>query len=1077
MKVLKKYHKTIKRENCQIKIISTKNNEKEFNFEDFKKNKKFVLSLLKSSIAKLRINKSLNKKQIEEILEIKITDDEARDFEKYQKIKRNKNKEKIEDVSAEEFKKITNKFHKKFDSLKVSIAGNKDSIAGNRYFLTTEVEEKGEEEKKEKKPEITKKQKLYQKINENFPNKKDLKNNLKIAKFIEILKTKESEINEILKSQKPSKQKLKDIFKNSYRAHFKENLKTEIKPENKNLINFYLSLLQEAIDKILEKQKADFLQKKPEEYLINLIYFRLENKINNYKTQSGRLKQINHQHSSENSAKEIKQHSSENSAKEKAKTAFNAKLLNANAFANRLLVNLFDFEGETIPKKNSEDKEEKGKDLIGNGSSIPNGLNQIWRNIVFDEEKTKEKLKLHFDEELVNQLNEELVNQLNNEQNLKNFIIFWKTRAQLIRNAISHFKPWEALDFNDEKLKEKNDTNSPDFTNQKNLIAEKITRDCNLFYQSFIEDLKALKVENYYTTEELKKVLEKINLEKSKDNSKLSYLKPSFKKLIKRFENLAKNNSENNEEKKEIFNQIFNKENEEKSKLNYKILQIFYNFCLDENSIKTSDFKEIAKEIIENNKKNQGKKEGVYQNLPEFNDEEIEEYVAKIQKWQSDCENLKIEKNKKEKKKEEDKKLNPVERFLQDVFLEIFLKKINKFYNLQKILSKNQTTENSEESWQNFKLESKNFEPKNKDKAISFYCFLHFLNNDLASNLAQAITNYAQSNQENKENYQDFVSLTNLYLKINEAEIQNFASLEDVKKIKEIFSEIEESQKQDEETKITIERNIRHLIKYSNFNRIKKCFNEKLKFTKKDEKELEEIGIENLQKNRENIHQNWVKTKKVKTNEYQNLINKIDLYNHLIHKKTGFYLFKAHQIMTEIHSRAVKYCYYFERDMIRQSYDFLSEDDKNGKTKSILRNLADNSLNQTRGKIYHFYHFSDKDFSIVDKSFTEVKKELSSLVQIRNNIAHFNHFSNENFSIIELINKLRKLTKYDLKLQNSITASFSKIFEKHGFKVKFLAENKEISSVKIESEKINHLNKKIAQEKWHKNFIEMIKIL
>jgi len=259
-------------------------------------------------------------------------------------------------------------------------------------------------------------------------------------------------------------------------------------------------------------------------------------------------------------------------------------------------------------------------------------------------------------------------------------------------------------------------------------------------------------------------------------------------------------------------------------------------------------------------------------------------------------------------------------------------------------------------------------------------------------------------------------------------------------------------------------------------------------------------SIEQLIKQREDHHEQWVKAKNAddkekqerkreKSNFAQKFIEKhgddyldicdyINTYNWLDNKMHFVHLNRLHGLTIELLGRMAGFVALFDRDFqmldakrisdLYQLKSFISfreitsELDKNNditeinliKDKEIIKRdgtpITEADRNSLKSCIQSKREYYQKTYF----------KEHTNPFTDRNYIAHFNYLSTNtgNHSLIKLINKLRDLLHYDRKLKNAVSKAFIDLFDKHGMILKLkLNTDHQLEVESLEPKKIYHL--------------------
>lgn len=248
---------------------------------------------------------------------------------------------------------------------------------------------------------------------------------------------------------------------------------------------------------------------------------------------------------------------------------------------------------------------------------------------------------------------------------------------------------------------------------------------------------------------------------------------------------------------------------------------------------------------------------------------------------------------------------------------------------------------------------------------------------------------------------------------------------------------------QTDKTTPIIHKNIEKTRKFG-FNNLVNNINYS-KYSLEDKNRLEKLSeeIENLQKEKLELHLEWEKNSRKFSkndknseyldkylNKYLNINTKIREYDYLKKKETIFIPFLLHEIASDIQARFMGYIYKRERDFLYYIHTF----GLYNKWKNTI-NIEDKE--EKEKEIKKFYNID-----IIKSAF-----DYNSYGDIRNYVAHFHHYiDSENgkektkFSFIEQMNILMQFLSYDKKLKNQVNKSIKTVLEKYNIGIEFKRE-------------------------------------
>ena len=252
--------------------------------------------------------------------------------------------------------------------------------------------------------------------------------------------------------------------------------------------------------------------------------------------------------------------------------------------------------------------------------------------------------------------------------------------------------------------------------------------------------------------------------------------------------------------------------------------------------------------------------------------------------------------------------------------------------------------------------------------------------------------------------------------------------------------------------------------------------------------------IEKVIKEREKLHNEWVKAKETdekerkehvriksksaenfinnKGNEYAEICEYIDTYNWLDNKLHFIHLKRLHNLTVEILGRLAGFVAVWERD-----FQYLEK--RRAKTLGLTPLSFDKGLpsykNNSKNVLDEFEAYHLKTFLCKDYR------------NIRKRIAHYEYLnaSVKAYSLIDLINQVRQLLSYDRKLKNAVAKSIITLFEKHGMQLKLTVSNTkhQLEIQELIPVTLNHLGTNagsrlpISTNRVHKQYCAMCRAL
>ncbi len=384
-----------------------------------------------------------------------------------------------------------------------------------------------------------------------------------------------------------------------------------------------------------------------------------------------------------------------------------------------------------------------------------------------------------------------------------------------------------------------------------------------------------------------------------------------------------------------------------------------------------------------------------------------------------------------------------------------------------------------------------------------FYMALHLIPCEYINHLALEIKKHHVLTQE--QNYEEIYRAISLFLDVHNADL-GITSLSDAEKLdvfykdKKKFKALFLSNNQDDSRMQLIPvRGLRELLRYGNLRQLEKLF-EKNKVASTSVRALEEMrqdnvsGIAQKQALRQKWHSDLVEKKNISSakvndhsqlKDYQQCLQYIIGYREL---KNHVYLHhpkQAHQLIMAISGRLLGFSQVWERDIyfVMLSLFFLRhvradqyaaqpyfrQQINTGQIITAIYKLEkiDNETIKTIvGELQGLFSISEKQNGYIN-------------IVIRNNLAHFNALrKNELINFTELINKVRRLMRYDRKMKNAVSRAIIELMERHNLILDFHMSNHQLIFKGLSAQTIHHFGNKDISEKLHSDtYVEVIKQL
>ncbi len=401
-----------------------------------------------------------------------------------------------------------------------------------------------------------------------------------------------------------------------------------------------------------------------------------------------------------------------------------------------------------------------------------------------------------------------------------------------------------------------------------------------------------------------------------------------------------------------------------------------------------------------------------------------------------------------------------------------------------------------------------NFKPNNQTKdnfkpwQQELYLLLHFVPVGIACDLEHQLTKYftvRKNSQIQSNNVTDIIiehelyAVFELYRNNNDNKFEG-AGEKHPENITEFYKNISDYQNIFERNKSfdaqkaqAQHRHVREMVRFGISDYLKKfkVTHESVeKWQQFDEKEIEQ-----KQKAKSKLHDDWVKNKKLSdtdTEKYKNLVTELSEYNTLDNHVRLVNFRKIHKLVMQILGRLVGYSFMYERDLYFITLAHLY--DKGEALEEFFKATSLNKFNDgnIRAALGDKINKAKKDNKINEIQLlhellklaeydTGAKNEKGHAIKdnIRNNFAHFNMLrKNDNFNITDYINKARDLMAYDRKLKNAVVKSIKTIFEKEGIDINFSCnDNHDLKNPKVDTQTIYHLggDKDISEPKHYPN--------
>lgn len=709
----------------------------------------------------------------------------------------------------------------------------------------------------------------------------------------------------------------------------------------------------------------------------------------------------------------------------------------------------------------------------------------------------------------------------------KHFLWYVAICLYRIRNNSYHFSGKEL-----EKIFEKNSENiertfknklEEDYSKLKikeieNLISSIIDKDEALVKERIESEIEANFIKDYFTKQEVEKLLKEFSIYTS-----VIPLKPSFSKVYKRMNNLGITRLE---EKKLNDNTLY---------LAYrKMLQWYYDFKIWdklEEAYKSRDrFERLVEKVIEKGGSRAEKgKRNPYENFKEISisDKNIESYFAELQSYLA---------TQFPSIGNDDKGSEYVSRFVQDILIELIEEERLGDELLERLLSiKGDKVAEKEDLEINPKKLDSNEEFRNKYSYL--YIILFFTDRNHVNDILQNINRYLAIKNQIREsedleaveyikkililqNYVGSYKIGNRTETIDKAS-DEYAQMNDFCS-KEVLDKMINLQSKEGVQNVITYAPMRDMRKFAFTENILRIYPKSLKGDINKFNDYESFiniaptkgsKIEDLQKKRENLHKILVRGGKTKNfnkaKEYLEVVKEIQRYNHLKHCLNFQYVKDLHTILIDLLSKMIESVNLWERDNffilcgLAYYYSCLNVEDcelrtllekveavcfehKDDGSKKDLAKEKDEELNLLKQFIYpvSIYLHSEKSpykisqdgqikvntIKVNNKKVIYTRRNSNILdgdaiyTPVRNYIAHLNYlkYDNQNSSLIDCLNDLRDLMSYDKKLKNAVSKKFLGYLEREKFKVNLSLKGHEIDSnfINISSQQIEHLKDK-----------------
>jgi len=270
-------------------------------------------------------------------------------------------------------------------------------------------------------------------------------------------------------------------------------------------------------------------------------------------------------------------------------------------------------------------------------------------------------------------------------------------------------------------------------------------------------------------------------------------------------------------------------------------------------------------------------------------------------------------------------------------------------------------------------------------------------------------------------------------------------------------------------------RPLRELMRFGALGRLSPLFtNRPITQSECERFEQLQLVIEATQKERENLHAQWVEWREDKakpcpnTQRYGVVLKICQEHRHLAHRVRLLDHVKLHDLLMTVLARLADYAGLWERDLYfvtlalchQQQLDLyrLFEADgnhgnffDNGQIVEALRQVQPHRLGMLA--------------SLFGPTYTK-----GELVKIRNELAHFNMLQGVKPSVdlTQEVNQARQLMAYDRKLKNAVSKSIIEMLAREGFNLTWQSDaNHTLRLAQVKSEQITHLNDQKLKETLH----------